>query len=116
MKCRKYVPHFAVLKRGNLMHYGPVDDVGKGEEMVEVAAYHDDLGVLLQEFIGSATVKKENNEFLVMMKEGYHSQDLNRFLFDKGIVASHLITKKKTLEKQFLEILAEGQVMNSIKK
>ncbi len=113
---QKVCTHFAVLKRGNLMHYGPVDDVGKGEEMVEVAAYHDDLGVLLQEFVGSATVKKENNEFLVMMKEGYHSQDLNRFLFDKGIIASHLITKKKTLEKQFLEILAEGQAMNSIKK
>ena len=42
-----------------------------------------------------------------MMKEGYHSQDMNRFLFEKGIVASHLITKKKTLEKQFLEILSE---------
>lgn len=113
---QKVCTHFAVLKRGNLMHYGPVDDVGKGEELVEVGAYHDDLGVLLQEFNGSATVKKENSQFVVMMKEGYHSQDLNRFLFEKGIVASHLITKKKTLEKQFLEILAEGQSVNSIKK
>ena len=113
---QKVCTHFAVLKRGNLMHYGPVDDVGKGEEIVEVVAYHDDLGVLLQEFIGSATVRKENNQFLVMMKEGFHSHDLNRFLFEKGIVASHLITKKKTLEKQFLEILAEGQAVNSIKK
>jgi len=113
---QKVCTHFAVLKRGNLMHYGPVDDVGKGEEIVEVVAYHDDLGVLLQEFIGSATVRKENNQFLVMMKEGFHSHDLNRFLFEKGIVASHLITKKKTLEKQFLEILSEGQSVNSIKK
>jgi ABC-type multidrug transport system ATPase subunit len=75
--------HFAVLKRGNLMHIGPVDDVGKGEELVEVIAYHDDLGVLLQEFNGSATVKREDNHFLVMMKDGYHSLDLNKFLFEK---------------------------------
>lgn len=106
---QKVCTHFAVLKRGNLMHIGPVDDVGKGEELVEVAAYHDDLGVVLQEFAGSGTIKREEGHFQVMMKDGFHGQDLNRFLFNKGIVASHLITKKKTLEKQFLEILAESQ-------
>src|SRR5258708_8665329 len=45
---QKVCSHFAVLKQGNLMHIGPVDEVGKGEELVEVIAYHDDLGVLLQ--------------------------------------------------------------------
>ena len=104
---QKVCTHFAVLKRGTLMHCGPVDDVGKGEEVVEVQGYHDDLSVLLQEFVGSASVKKENGVFQVMMKDGFHSQDMNRFLFDKGIIVSHLVTKKKTLEKQFLEILAD---------
>ena len=105
---QKVCSHFAVLKRGTLMHCGPVDEVGKGEEVVEVQAYHDDLSVLLKEFMGSASIKKENGVFQVMMKDGFHSQDMNRFLFDKGIVVSHLITKKKTLEKQFLEILADA--------
>ncbi len=104
---QKVCTHFAVLRRGTLMHVGPVDDVGKGEELVEVQAYHDDLGVLLQEFVGSGQIKKENGLFQVMMKEGYHSTDLNRFLFDKGIVASYLATRKKSLEKQFLEILTD---------
>lgn len=105
---QKVCTHFAVLRRGSLMHVGPVDEVGKGEEVVEVQAYHDDLGVLLQEFIGSASIRKENGIFQVMMKDGFHSKDLNRFLFDKGIVASHLATRKKSLEKQFLEILSES--------
>jgi len=105
---QKVCSHFAVLRRGSLMHVGPVDEVGKGEEIVEVQAYHDDLGVLLQEFIGSASIKKENGVFQVMMKDGFHSKDLNHFLFDKGIVASHLATRKKSLEKQFLEILSDS--------
>ncbi|MCE2997742.1 MAG: ABC transporter ATP-binding protein [Cyclobacteriaceae bacterium] len=105
---QKVCTQFAVLRKGKLMHSGPVDDVGKGEETVEVMAYHDDLGVLLQEFVGSGLIKKENGVFQVMMKDGFHSQDLNRFLFEKGIVTSHLTTKKKSLEKQFLEILAEA--------
>lgn len=105
---QKVCTHFAVLRKGKLMHSGPVDDVGKGEETVEVMAYHDDLSVLLQEFVGSGSIKKENGIFQVMMKDGYHSQDINRFLFEKGIVTSHLVTKKKSLEKQFLEILSEA--------
>jgi len=104
---QKVCTHFAVLRRGTLMHVGPVDDVGKGEEIVEVQAWHDDLGVLLQEFQGSASIKKENGMFQVMMKEGFHSSDLNRFLVEKGIVASHIATRKKSLEKQFLEILSD---------
>lgn len=105
---QKVCTHFAVLRRGTLMHVGPVDEVGKGEEIVEVQAFHDDLGVLLEEFIGSAHIKKENGVYQVMMKDGFHSKDLNHFLFEKGIVASHLATRKKSLEKQFLEILSDS--------
>ena len=112
---QKVCSHFAVLKRGTLMHCGPVDEVGKGEEVVEVQAYHDDLSILLKEFVGSASIKKENGVFQVMMKDGFHSQDMNRFLLEKGIVVSQLSTKKKTLEKQFLEILSDTQSSNSIK-
>jgi ABC-2 type transport system ATP-binding protein len=41
------------------------------------------------------------------MREGFHGDDLNRFLFERGIVATHLVTRKKSLEQQFLEILSE---------
>lgn len=104
---QKVCSHFAILRKGTLVHVGPVDDVGKGEETVEVMAYHDDLGVLLTEFIGSASVQRDNGKFVVKMKDGFHSHDINKYLFQKGIVASQLNTQKKSLEKQFLEILKE---------
>jgi ABC-2 type transport system ATP-binding protein len=104
---QKVCTHFAVLKRGKLMHCGPVDEVGKGEELVEVIAYHDDLHVRLQEFAGAAAIRKEKNYWVVQMKDGFHSLELNRFLFEKGIVVSHLATRKKSLESQFLEILSD---------
>jgi len=106
---QKVCSHFAVLRKGNLVHSGPVDDVGRGEETVEVLAYHDDLASLLQNFAGALSLKKEGVNFIVKMKQGFHSQDLNRFLFEKGIVLSHLVTQKKSLEKQFLEILSEAE-------
>lgn len=105
---QKVCTHFAVLKRGNLIYSGPVDDVGKGQEIVEVGAYHDDLHPILDEYPGSSAVQRDNQRFVVTMKDGFHSADLNKYLFEKGIVLSHLNTQKKSLEKQFLEILADS--------
>ncbi len=105
---QKVCTHFAVLKRGTLVHIGPVDDVGKGEETVEVSADVENLNELLLAFAGTSSIDRENGSYQVVMREGFHSKDLNRFLFEKGVVASHLFTKKKTLEKQFIEILASS--------
>jgi ABC-type multidrug transport system ATPase subunit len=105
---QKVCSHFAILRKGNMVHTGPVDDVGRGEETVELMAFHDDLPIILEAFPGAAAVRKEGSQYVVKMKEGFHSLELNRYLFDKGIVASHLVTQKKSLEKQFLEILAEA--------
>jgi ABC-type multidrug transport system ATPase subunit len=99
--------HFAVLRRGTLVHSGPIDDVGKGEETVEVIAYHDDLNHILMQFAGTMSVQRTTGPFEVKMREGFSAGDLNKFLFEKGVIVTHLFTQKKSLEKQFLEILAE---------
>jgi ABC-2 type transport system ATP-binding protein len=65
-----------------------------------------DFNALLAEFAGASGINRENGKFHVSMRDGFNSKDLNKFLFEKGVVASHLVTQKKSLEKQFLEILA----------
>lgn len=105
---QKVCTHFAVLKKGNLVHTGPVDDVGKGAETVEVQADVPNLSDMLLDFSGTASVNRENGFFQVTLRDDFHSKDLNRFLFDKGVVANHLVTRKKSLEKMFLEILSEA--------
>ncbi len=105
---QKVCTHFCVLKRGTLVHTGPVDEVGSGAETVEVNADTDNLDSLLGEFSGTSALNRENAHIVVTLKDGFHSQHLNQFLFEKGVVASHLVTKKKSLEKMFLEILSES--------
>lgn len=104
---QKVCSHFAVLKKGNLVHTGPVDDVGKGSETVEVRADHEQLSELLLNFRGTSSVARENGYFNVSLHDNFYGKDLNKFLFENGVVADHLVTKKKSLEKMFLEILAE---------
>jgi ABC-type multidrug transport system ATPase subunit len=103
---QKVCSHFAVLKKGTLVHVGPVAEVGKGSETVEVVADVSNLNEILLTFTGTSSIDRENGSFHVALREGFNSRDLNKFLFEKGVVASHLATKKKSLEKMFLEILA----------
>lgn len=103
---QKVCSHFAVLKRGQLVHNGPVGEVGQGVEIVEVNAEVTNLYEVLNSFAGSSSLHRDNGVVEVTLREGYHSKELNRFLFDQGVTATHLVTKKKSLEKQFLEILA----------
>jgi ABC-2 type transport system ATP-binding protein len=105
---QKVCTHFAVLKKGNLVHTGPVDDVSRGTETVEVRADHQNLNDLLLKFDGTSSIARENGYYNVALQDNFNGGDLNRFLFENGVVADHLVTKKKSLEKMFLEILADS--------
>lgn len=105
---QKVCTHFAVLKKGTMVYSGPVDAVSEGIEIVEVNA-NVDLKDVLETFGGITNVKRQNGYYEVTLVDGKKSPDLNRFLFDKGITVSHLAAKKKSLEKQFLEILADSK-------
>ncbi|MEJ7645009.1 MAG: ABC transporter ATP-binding protein [Chryseolinea sp.] len=106
---QKVCTHFAVLKKGNLVYTGSVDTVGDGAETVEVNAEFSGLNELLLSFGGTSAINRENGHYQVTLRDNFHGKDLNKFLFDNGVVANHLITKKKSLEKMFLEILAENR-------
>ena len=104
---QKVCTHFAVLKKGNMIHTGPVNEVSRGAETVEVNAEVENLSDVLLKFSGTESINRENGFFQVTLREDFRGKDLNKFLFDQGIVANHLVTKKKSLEKMFLEILSE---------
>jgi len=105
---QKVCSHFAILRKGNLIHCGPVEEVTKGTETIEVRADAERLNELLMKFGGTSSVARENGYYQVTLHDNFHGKDLNKFLFDNGVVADHLVTKKRSLEKMFLEILAEA--------
>ena len=105
---QKVCSHFAILRKGNLIHCGPVEEVTKGTETIEVRADGERLNELLMTFGGTSSVARENGYYQVTLRDNFHGKDLNKFLFENGVVADHLVTKKRSLEKMFLEILAEA--------
>ncbi len=105
---QKVCTHFAVLRRGKLMHSGLVEDVSKGATMIEVKADADNLQEVLEGSGMASKVKRELDKYIMTMENGYSAADVNAYLFKNDITAKHLLLKTRSLEQQFLEILAEN--------
>ena len=105
---QKVCSEFAVLRQGKLLHTGSVDEVSNQIIAVEIGSDSPELEKVLNEWESITDVRTEKDHFVVKTQNGLESADINKYLFEKGIVASHLHVQKKTLEKQFLEILKEN--------
>ena len=103
---QKVCSHFCVLQRGKLIYNGLVEDVGKGSVSVEVKADHDDLQTVLEQSGLGTKVKRELDKYIMTMEGDHSAAEVNAYLFKQGITAKHLLVQSKSLEKQFLEILA----------
>jgi ABC-2 type transport system ATP-binding protein len=105
---QKVCSHFAVLRQGKLLYSGNVDDVGKQTVAIEVASSNPELENVLNQWEAISEIKKEKDTFILTTNSELDSSDINKYLLEKGIIASHLLVQKKSLEKQFLEILKEN--------
>ena len=104
---QKVCSHVSVLKAGQIVFSGSVDQMTASNNItIEVSSVNLDL--LLKEvkaFKGVVDAKKENNLVLVKAELSCSAEELNRYLFSKGIALSHLAVRKKSIESQFLELL-----------
>jgi len=104
---QKVCTHFGILRRGKLLHSGSVEEVSKQTIAIEVGAENENIESTLNNWENVGAIQREKDIFVLSMKNGVSSKEVNEYLFEKGIVASHLKIRKKSLEKQFLEILGE---------
>lgn len=102
----KVCTHVAILKKGNLLAAGHVDEVLVNEDIVQVSA--TDMHLLenvLKDFEGSINLTKENNSLQLYFPQGKaNTEYINRYCFDRGIVLNQLIFKRKSLEAKFFEL------------
>jgi ABC-type multidrug transport system ATPase subunit len=103
---QKVCSDFMVLKSGVKVFQGGVDEVLNQKQRIEV--YADDEEALrraLSEIHQITAVKLEYGVLVAELNADYSARDLNTFLYEKGIVASHLANVRSSLEEQFLSIL-----------
>jgi ABC-type multidrug transport system ATPase subunit len=103
---QKVCSHFAVLRKGNLIHHGPVGKDLDDSTNVEVGSQElQRLEKSIIKFNGYVSHKNIKHGYAVKLTQGKSASNLNEFLQGEGILINHLVTIEKTLEQQFLEIL-----------
>lgn len=102
----KVCTHVAILKKGDLLLNGPVDTVLRSAGQIEVKAA--DLARLEQTLAKMEGVKKiqqTNNLLQLSCDEDLQPEQINKYCMENGIVLSHLLMKKKSLETKFMELV-----------
>lgn len=101
----KVCTHVAILKKGTLLLNGPVDEVLRSEDQVEVrAADMQALQNTLQQMPGIKKVKMNDGTLQLTCDSNIQPGQINEFCISKGIVLSHLLLRKKSLESKFMEL------------
>lgn len=101
----KVCSHVVILRKGRSLYTGSVDGMNashgffilQSKNMVELQA-------ALEGNNAFGNIKKEGEQLIAYLNEPMDSGSLNQLLFEKGIVLSHLVKRKESLEEQFLEI------------
>ena len=106
---QKVCTHFCVLRKGEKLYQGSVDEALSDQKTIEVGAENMDLlADSLNELEGISKIEKQPDWFSLTTSNGLTTEQINSHLFSKGVTATHLVKKGGSLEKQFLKILNEN--------
>ena len=102
----KVCTHVAILKKGELIASGDVNEILASEDIVEVGAGDR---YKLQQVLGSLNNYSKLNDTGTVIQLFYpvgqaNLEEINRHCFKQGVVLNHLSTKKKSLETAFFEL------------
>jgi len=101
----KVCSHVVILRKGEKLYSGPVDEMLASFGFFELrTADMDKLRDALEKHASFGKITGENGTLTAYLKEEMNAEQLNQLLFDKGIVLSHLVKRKESLEEQFLTL------------
>jgi ABC-2 type transport system ATP-binding protein len=102
----KICTHVAILKKGDLLTSGEVEEVLVDEDVVELSAADlESLFHILQPLSKNIVMDKTSNTVHITFPKGQAKLDeINGFCFTNGITLTRLLLKKKRLETRFFEL------------
>jgi ABC-2 type transport system ATP-binding protein len=102
----KVCTHAAILKTGEVLTTGPVEEILSDDDLVELSAADlDALAAALKEFGSRLSISRQQDTIQITLPKGEARLDeINSFCFSKGVTLNHLLFKKKRLEARFFEL------------
>jgi ABC-2 type transport system ATP-binding protein len=105
----KVCSHVAIIKNGRLLSQGAVGQLLNKEILLEIASENNEiLRGLLADAPFTTSLELKNQILLLGIKKDTTILDVSRYVFEKGIILTHLTEKKQRLEDEFLQITAKN--------
>ncbi len=102
----KVCTHVAILKKGELVTTGDVNEILANEDIVELGASDiDQLKAAVGMLSGYVNIKESGNLIQLFYPVGTANLErINRHCFKNGVTLSYMQLKKKSLETKFFEL------------
>ncbi len=102
----KVCTHVAILKRGELITTGDVNEILANEDVVEIGSGDNEkLMLILQSLNNYTNIKGGADVVQLFYPVGTANlAEINKHCYNNGVVLNHLHLKKKSLEAKFFEL------------
>ena len=102
----KVCSHVVVIRKGIKLYSGRVDEMTASNGLLElkVDVNEEKLIALLETHEAISKVTKEQETVIATLCKEITATEINKFLFEKRFVLSHLVKRKPSLEQQFLDL------------
>ena len=101
----KVCTHVVILRKGASLYSGRVDGMNASHGFfILEASDMDKLRSTLESMPEIDKIKPEGEQLVAYLNQAMDATELNQKMHQKGIVLSHLVKRKESLEEQFLEI------------
>lgn len=101
----KVCSHVVILRKGEKLYSGRVDEMIASHGFFELKTNNSQKLIdFLENNTSFGKIKTENGLITAFLTESMDAEILNNMLFSKGIVLSHLVRRKESLEEQFLTL------------
>ena len=101
----KVCSHVVIIRKGVKLYSGPVDEMNRSYGFFELKSTQNELLYQwLSENENFGSLERKEDMILANLTHAIDAETLNRKAFEKGIILTHLVKRKQSLEEQFLEL------------
>lgn len=101
----KVCSHVVILRKGEKLYSGRVDEMIASHGYFQLKSNNQEaLLTLLENHQAFGRINRDNGLITAFLKEPVEAAELNQLVFENGLVLSHLVKRKESLEEQFLTL------------
>lgn len=95
-----------VIRKGIKLYSGRVDEITASKGLIElkIEKNKEKLMQILENHEAIGRISQDRETIIATLKNDISATEINQYLFENGLVLSHLVKRKPSLEQQFLDL------------